>query len=351
MTRELNDQTAQKVLETRNLSKWFAQKYGIADRISGKPQKYVKAVNDVSIQIYRGENLGLVGESGCGKSTLARTILRLYEPTKGKILLNGTDITGLRGEELRKIRPAMQMVFQDPYSSLNPRMTVSEILSEMLSVHHVVPKQQIPERVKELLDMCGLGSEAANRFPGEFSGGQRQRVGIARALSLNPEFMIADEPVSALDVSIQAQIINLLGELQRSLNLTILFISHDLHVVRYITHRIVVMYLGSVVEQGGTEQIFRQPLHPYTDVLIKATPGLNPLVKTREYAITGEPPSPVDIPSGCVFHPRCTRCKQKCKTEVPALREVLPGRFVACHYPLTEEQPCAEKGASSDAKQ
>ncbi|QNK40565.1 ABC transporter ATP-binding protein [Caproicibacter fermentans] len=350
MTRKLNDQTAQKVLETRNLSKWFAQKYGIADRISGKPQKYVKAVSDVSIQIYRGENLGLVGESGCGKSTLARTILRLYEPTKGRILLNGTDITGLRGEELRKIRPAMQMVFQDPYSSLNPRMTVSEILSEMLSVHHVVPKQQIPERVKELLDMCGLGSEAANRFPGEFSGGQRQRVGIARALSLNPEFMIADEPVSALDVSIQAQIINLLGELQRSLNLTILFISHDLHVVRYITHRIVVMYLGSVVEQGGTEQIFQQPLHPYTDVLIKATPGLNPLMKTREYAITGEPPSPVDIPSGCVFHPRCTRCKQKCKTEVPALREVLPGRFVACHYPLTEEQSCAEKGASSDAK-
>lgn len=349
MTDEFDYKNAPKVMETRNLSKWFEQKYGIADRLSGKSKKFVKAVNNVSVQIYKGENLGLVGESGCGKSTFARTMLRLYDPTEGSILLGGKDITRLKGEELRKIRPSMQMVFQDPYSSLNPRMTVYEILSEMLAVHRIVPRDKIPERVKELLDMCGLGREAADRFPGEFSGGQRQRVGIARALSLNPEFIIADEPVSALDVSIQAQIINLLGELQRSLNLTILFISHDLHVIHYITHRIVVMYLGFVVEQGRTEEIFQQPLHPYTDVLIKATPKLNPLDKTMDYAITGEPPSPVDIPTGCVFHPRCTRCKEKCKTEVPALREIFPGRFVACHYPLGENLPAEQKGALADA--
>lgn len=327
----------QKVIETRNLSKWFEQKYTITDRLAGKPKKYVKALNNVSLSIYKGENLGLVGESGCGKSTLARTIIRLYDPTNGSIFLNGRDITKYRGGELRKIRPSMQMVFQDPYSSLNPRMTVREILTEMLSVHHIVPKKEIPERVKELMKMCGLGMEAADRFPGEFSGGQRQRIGIARALSLKPEFIIADEPVSALDVSIQAQIINLLAELQHSLNLTILFISHDLHVVRYITHRVVVMYLGSVVEQGPTQEIFEQPLHPYTDVLMKATPVLNPLVKTKDYAITGEPPSPIDIPSGCVFHPRCTRCREKCRTEVPELREICPGRFAACHYPLNKE--------------
>lgn len=338
MEQNADMQSAPKVIETRGLSKWFEQKYTITDRMAGKPRKYVKAVNNVSFSIYRGENLGLVGESGCGKSTLARTIIRLYAPTGGSILLNGTDITKLKGEQLRRIRPSMQMVFQDPYSSLNPRMTVYEILAEMLSVHRVVPKGEIPKQVRKLMEICGLGPETADRFPGEFSGGQRQRIGIARALSLNPEFIIADEPVSALDVSIQAQIINLLAELQHSLNLTILFISHDLHVVRYITHRVVVMYLGSVVEQGPTEEIFGQPLHPYTDVLIKATPELNPLVKTKEYAITGEPPSPIDIPSGCVFHPRCARCREKCRSKVPELREILPGRFAACHYPLNEEK-------------
>jgi oligopeptide/dipeptide ABC transporter ATP-binding protein len=336
-TKEFDNNSTEKVIETKNLCKWFPQKYSITDQLMKKPKKYVKAVNNVSIQIYKGENLGLVGESGCGKSTFARSIIRLYDPTSGSIYLNGLDITNLKGEELRKVRPAMQMVFQDPYSSLNPRMTVYEILAEMLSVHHMVPKADIPARVNELLEMCGLGSEAAGRFPGEFSGGQRQRIGIARSLSLNPQFVIADEPVSALDVSIQAQIINLLADLQKRLNLTILFISHDLRVVRYITHRIVVMYLGSVVEQGPTEEVFCHPLHPYTEVLTKAAPALDPLNKTKEYAITGEPPSPIDTPEGCSFHPRCTECKEKCKKETPELREVLPGRFVACHYPLLDE--------------
>ena len=333
-TKEFDYTSAEKVIETKNLCMWFPQKYSVTDQLMKKPKKYVKAVNDVSIQIYKGENLGLVGESGCGKSTLARSIIRLYDSTSGNIVLNGTDITHLQGTELRKVRPSMQMVFQDPYSSLNPRMTVYEILAEMLSVHKVVPKAEIPSRVIELLEMCGLGKEAANRFPGEFSGGQRQRIGIARALSVKPQFIIADEPVSALDVSIQAQIINLLAELQRSLNLTILFISHDLRVVRYITHRIVVMYLGSVVEQGPTEEVFCHPLHPYTQVLTKAAPVLDPLNKTKEYAITGEPPSPIDTPEGCSFHPRCTLCKDRCRKETPTLREVLPGRYVACHYPL-----------------
>lgn len=333
-TKQFDYTRIEKIVETRNLCMWFPQKYTVANRVMKKPQKYVKAVNNVSIEIYKGENVGLVGESGCGKSTLARSIIRLYEPTSGNISLNNKDITHLKGEELRKIRPSMQMVFQDPYSSLNPRMTVYEIIAEMLSVHHMVPKDEIFNRVNELLKMCGLGREAANRFPGEFSGGQRQRIGIARALSLNPQFIIADEPVSALDVSIQAQIINLLSDLQQSLNLTILFISHDLRVVRYITHRVVVMYLGSVVEQGDTEYVFSKPLHPYTEVLTKAAPVLNPLNKTKEYAITGEPPSPIDTPAGCSFHPRCTRCKEKCKKEVPKLREVLPDRFAACHYPL-----------------
>lgn len=334
--KEFNYTSAEKVIETKDLCMWFPQKYTITDQLMKRPKKYVKAVNKVSIQIYKGENLGLVGESGCGKSTLARSIIRLYNPTGGSIYLKGVDITRLKGQELREIRPAMQMVFQDPYSSLNPRMTVYEILEEMLSVHQMVSKAGIPARVNELLEMCGLGLEAAGRFPGEFSGGQRQRIGIARALSLNPQFIIADEPVSALDVSIQAQIINLLAELQKSLDLTILFISHDLRVVRYITHRIVVMYLGSVVEQGPTEEVFCYPLHPYTEVLTKAAPPLDPLSKTKEYAITGEPPSPIDTPEGCSFHPRCTRCMEKCKKETPKLWEVLPGRFVACHYPLLD---------------
>ena len=324
------------LLEVKNLCKWFPQKRKISDVLTGKERKYLKAVNDVSFNIYKGENLGLVGESGCGKSTLARTILRLYEPTSGTVKLRGEDISHMKGSQLRKMRPQMQMIFQDPYSSLNPRMSVYDIIAEMLRYHKVVPESEIPAQVEKLLTMSGLTMDIAERFPGEFSGGQRQRIGIARALSLSPAFIVADEPVSALDVSIQAQIINLLGHLQKELDLTVLFISHDLRVVRHITDRVMVMYLGSNVEVGPTEEIFDQPAHPYTQVLTKAAPKLNPLDRTRDYAIEGEPPSPINTPSGCKFHPRCQYCTDKCRTEVPELREIAPGRLCACHYPLTE---------------
>ena len=322
------------LLEVEHLSKWFPQKRKAGDVIRHRERRYLKAVNDVSFQIHRGENLGLVGESGCGKSTLARTILRLYEPTSGVIRLNGQDISHMKGSQLRALRPQMQMIFQDPYSSLNPRMSVYDTIAEMLKVHKMVPDSEIAPRVEQLLTMSGLTMDIADRFPGEFSGGQRQRIGIARALALKPAFIVADEPVSALDVSIQAQIINLLSQLQRELNLTVLFISHDLRVVRHITHRVMVMYLGSNVEVGPTGEIFSHPAHPYTQVLTKAAPKLDPLNRRREYAIEGEPPSPINTPSGCKFHPRCPYCTDKCRQEEPALREIAPGHLCACHYPL-----------------
>ena len=325
--------TREVLLEVSNLCKWFPLKSGFLEGMKGQ-QKYLKAVNDISFRIYRGENLGLVGESGCGKSTLARTLLRLYEPTSGTIRIGGTDISHLKGEALRKIRPQMQMIFQDPYSSLNPRMSVYDTVAEMLKVHKMVPPDQIPARVEELLTMSGLGMDVAQRFPGEFSGGQRQRIGIARALALSPKFIVADEPVSALDVSIQAQIINLLSQLQKELDLTILFISHDLQVVHHITHRVMVMYLGSNVETGPTEEIFAHPAHPYTQVLTKAAPKLDPRDRTREYTIEGEPPSPIDVPSGCKFHPRCPYCTDKCRQEEPAIRAIAMDHLCACHHPL-----------------
>jgi oligopeptide/dipeptide ABC transporter ATP-binding protein len=329
--------TAPKLVEVKDLCEWFPMKRTIADSVLRRPQKYVKAVDHVSLDIYKGECLGLVGESGCGKSTLARTIIRLYTPTSGEILLNGTDIAKMSNKELRPLRPKMQMIFQDPYSSLNPRMSVRSIIGELLRYHHVVPNDQVDARVEELMHMCGLTADYADRYPGEFSGGQQQRVGIARAIALQPEFIIADEPVSALDVSIQAQIINLLGDLQEQLGLTILFISHDLRVVRHITHRVAVMYLGSVMELAETEALFKHPLHPYTSVLTKAAPVMNPLQRSHEDAIEGETPSPINMPSGCRFHPRCPYCTECCKTEAPQLREIAPGRFVACHHPLDAE--------------
>ena len=325
---------AAKLVEVKDVCEWFPVKRTLADSVLRRPMQYVKAVDHVSLDIFEGECLGLVGESGCGKSTLARTIIRLYKPTSGEILLEGTDIAALSEKELRPLRPKMQMIFQDPYSSLNPHMPVRTIIGELLAYHTVVPKNQIDDRVKELMQMCGLTADYAERYPGEFSGGQQQRVGIARALALQPKFIIADEPVSALDVSIQAQIINLLGDLQKKLNLTILFISHDLRVVRHITHRVAVMYLGSVMELGPTEEIFEHPYHPYTAVLTKAAPVLNPLNRSRKYVIEGETPSPINMPDGCRFHPRCPYCTDRCKTEKPQLREIAPGRFVACHRPL-----------------
>ena len=258
------------LLEVEHLCKWFPLKRTAGDVLQRKEKRYLKAVNDVSFQLFKGENLGLVGESGCGKSTLARTILRLYEPTSGTIRLNGTDISHMKGDALRRLRPQMQMIFQDPYSSLNPRMSVYDTIAEMLRVHKVVPAEELPARVEQLLTMSGLTMDIAERFPGEFSGGQRQRIGIARALSLNPAFIVADEPVSALDVSIQAQIINLLAQLQRELELTVLFISHDLNVVYQLCDSALVMKQGRIVEQGTVDELFDHPKDPYTKQLLAA---------------------------------------------------------------------------------
>ena len=290
-----------KLLELEGLTKYFYKPMGLL----GRRKQVVQSVDHVSFHILRHETFGLVGESGCGKSTLGRTITRLYEPTEGKILYDGTDISHLTGPQLLPYRKRIQMIFQDPYASLDSRMTVMDIIREALDLHsELTTKEQRSQRVYELLDHVGLMREHANRYPHEFSGGQRQRIGIARALSLNPAFIVADEPVSALDVSIQAQIINLLAQLQRELELTVLFISHDLRVVRHITHRVMVMYLGSNVEVGPTEAIFQHPAHPYTQVLTKAAPKLDPLNRQRDYAIEGEPPSPIHTPTGCKFHPR-----------------------------------------------
>ena len=334
MKNKNSNNNREKVVEIKNLSKWFPLKHDLFDYLAKKPKKYIKAVNNVSLDIYRGEILGLVGESGCGKSTLARNIVRLYEPTKGEIILKGTNITNLKGKKLREIRPAMQMIFQDPYSSLNPRMSVKETLSEMLEVHNIVKKEELDNRIKELLEKSGLSMEVADRFPGEFSGGQRQRIGIARALSLEPELIIADEPVSALDVSIQAQIINLLDDLQKDLDLTVLFIAHNLEVVRYITSRIAVMYLGGIVELGPTDDVFENPYHPYTLALTNAAPSLDPTEKKKKIAIEGEIPSPINIPSGCTFHQRCPYSKDRCEKEVPEYREIAKDRYITCHFPL-----------------
>ena len=321
----------EKVVEVRELCTEFPIRREITDMIRRKPAKSVKAVNQVSLDVYKGESLGLVGESGCGKSTLAKTIVRLCNPKSGMVLINGENITRAEGKQLRKMRRNVQMIFQDPYSYLNPRMTVYETIEEVLKVHHLVPKEQLEERVYEILEMCGLNREMAERYPGEFSGGQRQRVGIARALAMNPSVVLADEPVSALDVSIQAQIINLLKELQNKLGLTMNFISHDLKVVRYITQRTAVMYLGKIVELGETEELFSASKHPYTQILISASPKIDPTCREDIPAIQGEVPSPIDLPGGCFFHPRCPKCMEKCRHTAPEMREVAPGHFAACH--------------------
>ena len=333
------------LLEVEHLCKWFPLKRTAGDVLQRKEKRYLKAVNDVSFQLFKGENLGLVGESGCGKSTLARTILRLYEPTSGTILLNGTDISHMKGDALRRLRPQMQMIFQDPYSSLNPRMSVYDTIAEMLRVHKVVPAEELPARVEQLLTMSGLTMDIAERFPGEFSGGQRQRIGIARALAVNPEFIVCDEPISALDVSIQSQVVNMLEDMQQELGLTYLFIAHDLSVVRHISNRIGVMYLGSLVELGESYELNKNPLHPYTKTLLSAVPVPDPEVSRQRQRIVleGDIPSPMHPPKGCRFHTRCPYATQLCAEQEPPLTEVGSNHAVACHR-VTPARGNEEKG-------
>lgn len=317
------------LLEVEHLCKWFPLKRTAGDVLQRKEKRYLKAVNDVSFQLFKGENLGLVGESGCGKSTLARTILRLYEPTSGTILLNGTDISHMKGDALRRLRPQMQMIFQDPYSSLNPRMSVYDTIAEMLRVHKVVPAEELPARVEQLLTMSGLTMDIAERFPGEFSGGQRQRIGIAKALSLNPSLLVCDEPVSALDVSIQAQVLNLLMDLQEKSKVAYMFVTHDLSVVRHISDNICVMYLGQLVEKAPSRELFAHTLHPYTKALLSAIPSTDILHPMKRLPLKGEITSPINPKPGCRFYSRCPYAKEACR-EPQQLTMVSDRHFVSC---------------------
>lgn len=297
-----------------------------------KPKAFVKAVDDISFQLYEGETLSIVGESGCGKSTTGRAILRLDEPTDGKVYYSGQDILGLNKKEMRKLRGDLQVIFQDPFASLNPRQTIKQILNEAMAIQEVVAKPQRMERMLELLGLVGLPPESLDRYPHEFSGGQRQRIGIARALAVDPKLIICDEAVSALDVSIQAQILNLLKKLQKQFQLTFLFISHDLSVVRHISDRVMVMYLGKVVEIAEKKDLFDSPMHPYTQALLSSIPVPNPALKRERVILKGDVPSPIDPPSGCRFHTRCPFVTDKCKVEEPALRKLNNNHFVSCHY-------------------
>ena len=317
------------LVETRSLTKEFKTKSGSW----GKNTGIVHAVNDVNLKIYEGETLGVVGESGCGKSTLGRLILRLIEPTRGEVYFDGKNLESLKSEELRDMRKQMQMVFQDPYASLNPRLKIKDIVAEPLITHQITEsKEENTAIVQDLLKRTGIRPEFMNRYPHQFSGGQRQRVSIARALALNPRLIVCDEPVSALDVSIQSQILNLLGDLQQEMNLTYIFISHDLSVVRYLSDRVCVMFLGKICELGITRDIYAEPIHPYTKFLLEAVPIPDPEVrKEAKNMLSGEIPSPVNPPSGCHFRTRCPYASEKCAKEVPELKEVEPGRLVACH--------------------
>ena len=315
------------VLEVTNLKKHFPVKKGVLRRTVGQ----VYAVDDVTFQIGEGETLGMVGESGCGKSTVARTVLRLIEPTDGSIRLDGHDVTRLGKRDMRPYRRQMQIIFQDPFSSLNPRMSAGDIVGEPLQVHNIAHGKEKQKLVGEIFDQVGLRRSQMSAFPHEFSGGQRQRISIARALSLNPKLIVADEPVSALDVSIQAQVINLMMDLQREKRLSYLFIAHDLAVVEHISHRIAVMYLGKIVEYADKKTLFTNPQHPYTEALLSAVPVPNPKLKRARRLLQGDVPSPINPPPGCAFHTRCPFAEARCKVEMPKLVEISPGHGVSCH--------------------
>ncbi len=322
------------LLDVKNLKKYFV----VGKNFFGKATAFLKAVDDVSFQLKRGKTLGIVGESGCGKTTMGRTILRLYDVTGGEVYFNGKEVSKLSDKVFNKLRPNMQMIFQDPYASLSPRLTVGEIIGEAARQHGLVDKKNFREYVLNVMKMCGLQPHYFDRYPHEFSGGQRQRICIARALALKPELVICDEPVSALDVSIQAQIINMLRDLQKELGLTYVFISHDLSVVKHISDEVGVMYLGSMVEYGTKERIFNNTLHPYTKALFSAVPVPNPHVKMNRVILKGDIPSPVNPPKGCKFHTRCDKCMEICKTVAPKYKEVEEGHFCACHLYATDEE-------------
>jgi oligopeptide transport system ATP-binding protein len=319
----------EKILTVKGLKMYFPIRRGVFQRHVGD----VKAVDDVSFDVYRGETLGLVGESGCGKTTCGRAIIRIYSPTAGEVVFDGTDMVAIRGENLRKMRRKMQMIFQDPYASLNPRMSVAGIVGEPLAIHHMAAGKERSDRVDELMSLVGLNPGFKNRFPHEFSGGQRQRIGLARALALNPDMIVCDEPISALDVSIQAQVVNLLEELQDKLGLTYIFIAHDLSMVRHISDRVAVMYLGKIVELTGRDDLYANPLHPYTQALLSAVPVPDPFIeeKRQRILLEGDLPSPANPPQGCNFNSRCPVAIDTCFEVDPEFVEVEPGHFTACH--------------------